>query len=171
MVTTGPGGTNAMTGVAGAWLDSTPCLFLSGQVKRPDRMFDRGPARGMRQLGVQEVDIVSIVRPITKYAVTVLDPRDDPLSPGKGRAPGANRAAGPGVDRYPAGCARRRRSMSDALRGFDPAELGPPPRHRRAARAGAADRRSLGRAERPLLFAGNGVRLARGEADFADWLR
>src|SRR5439155_10299548 len=77
MVTTGPGGTNAVTGVAGAWLDSTPTLFISGQVKRPDRMFDKaGRPLGMRQLGVQEVDIVSIVKPITKYAVTVLDPRE-----------------------------------------------------------------------------------------------
>src|ERR1700704_2025150 len=75
LVTTGPGGTNAVTGVAGAWLDSTPCLFVSGQVKRPDRMFDaQGNPLGMRQLGFQEVDIVSIVKPITKYAVTVLDP-------------------------------------------------------------------------------------------------
>ena len=51
-------------------------LFLSGQVKRPDRMFDAstGKPLGMRQLGVQEVDIVSIVKPITKYAVVVLDP-------------------------------------------------------------------------------------------------
>src|SRR5215469_18204097 len=39
LVTTGPGATNAITGLAGAWLDSTPCLFLSGQVKRADRMF------------------------------------------------------------------------------------------------------------------------------------
>src|SRR5580693_178366 len=39
LVTTGPGGTNAVTGVAGAWLDSTPCIFISGQVKRADRMF------------------------------------------------------------------------------------------------------------------------------------
>jgi len=66
MVTTGPGGTNAVTGVVGAWLDSTPVLFISGQVKRPDRMFDAaGNPLGMRQLGVQEVDIVSIVRPVT----------------------------------------------------------------------------------------------------------
>jgi len=77
MVTTGPGGTNAVTGVAGAWLDSTPSLFVSGQVKRSDRMFDKGGRPlGMRQLGVQEVDIVSIVKPITKYAVTVLEPND-----------------------------------------------------------------------------------------------
>src|SRR5580704_15148512 len=77
MVTTGPGGTNAVTGVAGAWLDSTPTLFISGQVKTPDRMFDKdGRPLGMRQLGVQEEDIVSIVKPITKYAVTVLNPED-----------------------------------------------------------------------------------------------
>src|ERR1700712_4172986 len=78
LVTTGPGGTNAVTGVAGAWLDSTPTMFLSGQVKRPDRMFDQvtGKPLGMRQLGVQEIDIVSIVKPITKYAVTVLEPLD-----------------------------------------------------------------------------------------------
>ncbi len=70
MVTAGPGGTNAVTGVAGAWLDSTPCLFLSGQVKRADLKGDTG----LRQLGVQEIDIVSIVKPITKYAVTITDP-------------------------------------------------------------------------------------------------
>ena len=76
MVTTGPGGTNAVTGVAGAWLDSTPCLFISGQVKRADSMFrPDGTPLGVRQVGVQEVDIVSIVRPITKYAVTVNDPQ------------------------------------------------------------------------------------------------
>src|ERR1700678_4722706 len=77
MVTTGPGGTNAVTGVTGAWLDSTPTLFLSGQVKRPDRMFaSDGTPLGMRQLGVQEIDICSIVRHITKYTVTILDALD-----------------------------------------------------------------------------------------------
>ena len=70
LVTTGPGGTNALTGVAGAWLESTPCLVISGQVKRADL---KG-SLGVRQLGPQELDIVSIVGPITKYAVTVMDP-------------------------------------------------------------------------------------------------
>src|ERR1700691_2277208 len=41
LVTTGPGATNAVTGVAGAWLDSTPTLYISGQVKRPARPFDK----------------------------------------------------------------------------------------------------------------------------------
>jgi acetolactate synthase-1/2/3 large subunit len=70
LVTTGPGGTNAITGVTAAWLDSTPCIFISGQVKRADL----STGRGLRQLGVQEINIVSLVTPITKYAVTVLDP-------------------------------------------------------------------------------------------------
>ena len=47
LVTTGPGGTNAITGVAGAWLESTPCLFISGQVKRADMKRNLG----VRQLG------------------------------------------------------------------------------------------------------------------------
>jgi acetolactate synthase-1/2/3 large subunit len=70
MVTCGPGGTNTVTGLAGAWLDSTPVLFLSGQVKRSDLKAESG----LRQSGVQEIDIVSIVRTLTKYSVTVLEP-------------------------------------------------------------------------------------------------
>ena len=70
LVTSGPGGTNTITGVVGAWQDSIPCLFISGQVKRSDLMKDKG----VRQMGVQEVDIVTIVRSVTKYAVTVMNP-------------------------------------------------------------------------------------------------
>lgn len=70
MVTVGPGATNTLTGVAGAWLDSSPMLFLSGQVKRADLKGDTG----VRNRGVQEVDIVTIVKSVTKYAVTVADP-------------------------------------------------------------------------------------------------
>lgn len=70
LVTTGPGGTNAITGVAAAWIDSTPMLVISGQVKRADLMI----GKNVRQMGPQEVDIISMVKPITKYAVTVMDP-------------------------------------------------------------------------------------------------
>lgn len=71
MVTTGPGATNVITAVAGAWIDSIPLLVISGQVKRPDRL----SGRPIRQGGVQEVDIVPMVCGITKYAVTVDDPQ------------------------------------------------------------------------------------------------
>ena len=70
LVTTGPGSTNAITGVAGAWIDSTPLLVLSGQVKRQDMLRNVG----VRQMGIQEVDITSIVKPISKYTMTVLEP-------------------------------------------------------------------------------------------------
>jgi len=70
MVTSGPGGTNAITGVAGAWLESTPLLIISGQVKRADLV----GGRGVRQIGFQEIDIVSLVKPITKFAAIVHEP-------------------------------------------------------------------------------------------------
>ena len=70
LVTTGPGGTNAITGLASAWLDSTPCVFVSGQVKRADLL----TGRGVRSLGPQELDIVSVVKPLTKYAITLTEP-------------------------------------------------------------------------------------------------
>ncbi|GHT95172.1 acetolactate synthase [Betaproteobacteria bacterium] len=71
MVTTGPGATNAITPVAGAWIESIPMLVISGQVKRADRL----SGRPLRQGGVQEVDILPLVNSITKYAVTVDDPQ------------------------------------------------------------------------------------------------
>lgn len=68
LVTTGPGATNAITGCAGAWLDSSPVLYISGQTKTADM----GQLKGLRQFGAQEIAIVPMVRPITKYSVTVL---------------------------------------------------------------------------------------------------
>lgn len=72
MVTTGPGATNILTPVAGAWIESLPLLVISGQVKRPDAL----NGRPLRQSGVQEVDIVSMVKPVTKFALTVQRPED-----------------------------------------------------------------------------------------------
>ena len=70
LVTTGPGSTNAITGVAGAWVDSVPILVLSGQVKR-EAIADYSK---LRQQGPQEINTLDLVKPITKYAVTVMDP-------------------------------------------------------------------------------------------------
>ncbi len=169
MVTTGPGGTNAVTGVAGAWLDSTPTLFISGQVKRPDRMFDAdGRPLGMRQLGVQEIDICSIVRPITKYAQTILQPNDIRYHLEKGVYLAMNGRPGPVWIDVPLDV---QASPIDEfnLRRFDPAEL-----EAASATLGTADLATevtraiekLNSSERPLLFAGNGIRLARAEREF-----
>ncbi len=72
LVTTGPGGTNALTGLAAAYVDSTPVIFISGQVKRADF----ASLRGVRQFGAQENDIVSMAKSVAKYAVTVQEPDD-----------------------------------------------------------------------------------------------
>lgn len=72
LVTTGPGGTNALTGVAAAWLESTPMLVISGQVKTQDLK----DGYGVRQRGNQEIGIVDIVNSITKYAVTIKEPKE-----------------------------------------------------------------------------------------------
>ncbi len=70
LVTTGPGGTNALTGVAGAWADSVPMIIISGQV-RTNIIADY---RKLRQLGPQELNVVAMAKPVTKYAQTVKDP-------------------------------------------------------------------------------------------------
>ena len=74
-VTTGPGGTNALTGVVGAWLDSIPMIIISGQIKR-ETCTAFYPELKLRQLGDQELNIVDVVRPVTKYAVLVRKPED-----------------------------------------------------------------------------------------------
>lgn len=70
-LTTGCGGTNAITGLLDAWQDSVPVIFVSGNVNRPHMA-----STGVRNLGVQEANIIDIVRPITKYSVVVQNPED-----------------------------------------------------------------------------------------------
>lgn len=73
-VTTGCGGTNTITGVLHAWQDHVPVLYVSGQCNRNEMMTSvKAP---VRQIGLQEANIVAIVSSITKYSVTIMDPND-----------------------------------------------------------------------------------------------
>jgi acetolactate synthase-1/2/3 large subunit len=167
MVTTGPGGTNAVTGVAGAWLDSTPMLIVSGQVKRPDRMFDKqGQPLGMRQLGVQEIDIVSIVKPITKYAVTVLEPSEIRYHMEKAVHIALSGRPGPVWIDIPLDVQASPIDEPASLRGFDPAEVKEDFVDKQLQEVVRRVIQKLNEAKRPLLFAGNGIRLAHAEAEF-----
>lgn len=74
-VTTGPGGLNCLNGVFGQWTDSVPVLYISGQVKRATTIASCREIP-LRQLGDQEVDIISVVKPLTKYAAAVNEPLD-----------------------------------------------------------------------------------------------
>ena len=72
MLTTGCGATNAITGLLDAWQDNTPVIFISGQIKRKET--SRNSKTNLRQFGVQEADIISIVESLTKYSVMVNEP-------------------------------------------------------------------------------------------------
>ena len=72
LVTSGPGATNALTGLVGAYIDSIPVIFISGQCKRADLIGEQK----LRQFGIQEVDILSMVGSYTKYAVQIKEPED-----------------------------------------------------------------------------------------------
>jgi acetolactate synthase I/II/III large subunit len=158
LVTTGPGGTNALTGVAGAWLESTPCLVISGQVKRADL---KG-ALGVRQLGPQELDVVSLARPITKYAATILDPLAIAYELDKAIHLAKTGRPGPVWLDIPLDVQATQVDPT-ALRRYD---------EPKARRPGGDDRNLsaqiekaidlLNAAQRPVLLVGNGVRLAGG---------
>jgi acetolactate synthase-1/2/3 large subunit len=170
MVTTGPGGTNAVTGVAGAWLDSTPMLVVSGQVKRTDRAFDsKNEPFGMRQVGVQEVDIVAIVKSITKYAVTVLEPNEIRYHLEKAIHLARNGRPGPVWIDVPLDVQAIEIEEPEGLAHFDPEELASThtarmtPYVMKTQVSRILD--ELNRAERPLLLIGNGIRLSRAEAE------
>ena len=157
LVTTGPGGTNAVTGVAGAWLDSTPCLFVSGQVKRADL---RG-TRAVRSLGVQEIDIVSIVSPITKYAVTVLDPETIRYHLEKAVHVATTGRPGPVWLDIP---------LDVQSTDIDPASMRGFVADRPCTNQGleadvARTIELLNASERPVIFVGNGVRLGHAESE------
>lgn len=162
LVTAGPGGTNAITGVAGAWLDSTPMLVLSGQAKRADLKGDSG----VRQMGVQEVDIVSMVTPTTKYAVTVMEPSEIRYHLEKAAHLARTGRPGPVWIDLPLDVQGAAIDES-TLRRYDPAE-DVVPGLATADQLAAAVRRTielLNAAERPVILIGNGVRLGGARAE------
>ncbi|WP_448382085.1 thiamine pyrophosphate-binding protein [Desulfosoma sp.] len=154
LVTTGPGGTNTLTGVAASWLDSIPVLILSGQVKRADRM----TGRGVRQMGFQEVDIVRLVRPITKYAVTVMDPESIRFHLEKAVFTATSRRPGPVWIDIPLDV-QAARIHEDRLPRFEPPKkvTGDSSTLKRKVRRCLE---LLRHARRPVILAGNGIRLA-----------
>ncbi|MEO2218040.1 thiamine pyrophosphate-binding protein [Chromobacterium vaccinii] len=158
MVTTGPGATNILTPVAGAWIESLPLLVISGQVKRADLL----QGSGLRQKGVQEVDVVSMARPVTKYAVTVTDPQSIRQHLEQALHLAHSGRPGPVWLDIPLDVQAAPIDPS-SLPGWRPeAEAAPAAQDYVAAIADL-----LKQAERPLILAGHGVRIAGG----ADALR
>ena len=169
LLTTGPAGTNAVTGVACAWLDSTPVLFVSGQAKRSDLIGNSG----LRQLGVQEIDIVSIVDSITKYAVTIMEPDDIRYHLEKALYLAKTGRPGPVWIDIPLDVQASEIDV-EGLRGFDaPVAPHPQPLSPGGERGAEGVAMSvahalalLQKAERPVILVGNGVRVADALGEF-----
>ena len=158
MVTTGPGGTNALTGVAGAYLESTPVFVISGQVKRSDMINQQG----IRQQGMQELDIISIVKPITKYAALVDDPQMIRYHIEKALYEAVHGRKGPVWIDVPLDV-QATMVDEDSLMGYSPvSEIDNTDLEAQVLQIIDI----LNQSERPVLLAGNGIRLADGIAEF-----
>ena len=156
LVTTGPAGTNAITGVLCAWNDSIPLLVLSGQANSKTLIRDTG----LRQRGVHEADIVKMVSPVTKYAVTVTDPATIAYHLDKALYLATHGRPGPvwldipiDVQSAVMGGARQTGTGVEA-------ETSTPPVVEQTIDAVSGE---MQRAERPVVLLGNGVRLAHAE--------
>lgn len=158
MVTTGPGGTNALTGVAGAYLESTPMFVVSGQVKRADMI----NGQGLRQQGMQELDIISVVKSITKYAALVDDPQMIRYHIERALYEATHGRKGPVWLDIPLDV-QATMIDEDRLIGFTPK---PEMKNTHLEKQVLAVIDELNRAERPVLLAGNGIRLAGANKEF-----
>lgn len=158
MVTTGPGGTNALTGVAGAYIESTPMFVVSGQVKRLDMI----NGQGVRQQGMQELDIISVVKSMTKYAALVDDPMMIRYHIERALYEATHGRKGPVWLDIPLDV---QASMvdEDQLIGFTPRQE---VKNTHLEKQVLQVIEYLNHAERPVLMAGNGIRLADGIREF-----
>lgn len=162
LVTTGPGGTNTITGVAGAWADSMPLLVLSGQVKTADLSGDTG----VRMLGFQEVDIVNVVKPITKYAATVLEPDKIRWHLEKAVYEANHGRKGPVWLDIPLDV-QAAQIDADALEGFQPREKYSEEENHKAISVKVKEAyEMLKEAKRPVILAGYGIRHAGAYEEF-----
>lgn len=158
VVTTGPGGTNAITGVLGAWTDSIPVLIISGQVKFITTIASQ-PELQLRQLGDQEINIVDIVNPITKYAEMVVDKNKIKYHLQKAIYLATSGRPGPVWLDIPLDIQGALINESD-LEEFIPESM--PAYDTQISQVVDA----LNKAERPVIIAGNGITLSGANDDF-----
>lgn len=147
--TSGPGATNLVTGIANAYFDSIPTIFLTGQV---DTYALKGSLK-LRQKGFQECDVVGMVRPITKYAVRVDDPLKIRYELEKAYYMATSGNPGPVLLDLPADV-QRSFIEEDSLNGFYPEEK---PKERADSSARTIFD-YLTKAKRPCLLLGNGIK-------------
>lgn len=161
IVTTGPGGTNTITGVACAWQDSVSVIYLSGQVN-VNEMIGK---RGVRQFGVQEINILDIVRPITKYSSVIDDPNTIKYHLEKAMHYATTGRPGPVWLDIPLS-SQHAQINPDKLEGFTPESQKKEPLSFSDEIKKIVD--LLQDAERPVILAGAGIKRARAQDLFRE---
>lgn len=154
LTTSGPGATNAITGVTAGWIDSTPMFILSGQAKREDLIGDSG----VRQIGSQEVQIIDMVKPITKYAVQIMDANQIRYHLERAYFEATTGRKGPVWLSVPLDI-QGTLVEETSLCGYEPQ----PQEHNITPEEIARVIELLKHAKKPLLLAGNGIKLSGGE--------
>ena len=155
LATSGPGATNLLTGMGSCYFDSSPAVFITGQVNRNEQKGDRA----IRQLGFQETDIVSMVGAITKKAWRVTEVEDVPRILDEAFATAIAGRPGPVLVDIPMDVQRGELPESEAcLLAHQPAHPAPADL--------ASFRESLAKARRPLVLVGGGVRSGRAIRQF-----
>ena len=162
-VTTGPGGTNAITGVVGGWLDSIPMLILSGQVRYDTTA--RWTGLGIRAMGDQEFDITKAIDCMTKYSEMVVEPMRIRYCLEKALYLAVNGRPGPVWLDIPLDV-QGAVIETDDLKAYDPEEN--PEQQPREIKDETVEQilDKLQESKRPVLSPGNGVRLAGAHEDF-----
>ena len=168
MVTTGPGSTNTLTGVAAGWMDSTPMLIISGQVKRADLCH----GKGVRQVGFQEINIVPVVQSFTKYVVTITEPDSIRYHMEKAIWLAQNGRPGPSWIDIPLDV-QAADINPDALELFEPSEekFESVLDKERLSEKVTETLDLLSESRKPVMLVGNGVRLGRAEEKFHELAR
>lgn len=164
-VTSGPGGTNAITGVYGAYVDSIGMVVLSGQVKFETTV--RAAGLPLRQLGDQELDIEELVRPITKYCVMVTDPKTIRYHLEKAFYLAGSGRPGPCWLDIPLDV-QAARIDPRSLEPFDTFEICESWATTDVVGAARMILARIAKAERPVILAGSGVRLSGRHTEFLE---
>lgn len=169
LVTSGPGATNALTGLVGAYIDSIPVIFISGQVKRDDLVGEQG----IRQFGIQEVNIMSMVQSYTKYATQIANPEDIVYELQKAAAIAVSGRPGPVWIDVPLDIQASKIEEIDC-RNYEKAELAIEYSKGQSVTEKESEAQDsditkvielLNAAKRPLLYVGHGIRLDHGIAE------
>lgn len=164
MATSGPGALNLLTGIGSCFFDSVPCLFITGQVNTYEYKFDRP----VRQIGFQETDIVSVAKPLTKYAVMVTEPQQIRYELEKAIYMSQNGRPGPVLLDIPMNLQRAQIEPGNLASFFDSQEYIELSNKPEIDDSIIADVISmLGEAKRPLILAGGGVRVSNSTEQLA----